>query len=277
MTPNSPRGWMNPTSIPNPQLPWGSMSPAPNPAATAAITGAAQGIGRAIALRLAAGGIPVAALDLDQAGALRTAEEIQAQGGQSAGFAVDVSHSGHVSQAIAAAEAALGPIGILVNVAGIYNRPSSVRDLDLATWQRILAVNLTGVFLCTRAVLPGMLERRWGRIVSIASGQALRGRGGVSPYAASKAGLIGFTKAVALEVAANGITVNAVMPAVTDTAMPRYYGSEERLLERGKANPIGRIGQPEDIAAAVAFLVSPDAVYITGQTLPVNGGAIMLP
>jgi NAD(P)-dependent dehydrogenase (short-subunit alcohol dehydrogenase family) len=122
-----------------------------------------------------------------------------------------------------------------------------------------------------------MLARGWGRIVNIASGQALRPRPTVAPYAASKAAVIGFTKALALEVARQGVTVNAIMPGVTDTAMPRQHGSEERLVEQGRRNPMGRIGRPEDVAGVVAFLLSDDAAYITGQTLAVNGGAIQLP
>jgi len=188
-----------------------------------------------------------------------------------------VSSSADVARAVAAAESQLGPLGVLANVAGIYGRHAPVRDQDLENWERVLAVNLNGAFLCTRAVLSGMIERGWGRVVNVASGQALRGRPGVAPYAASKAALIGFTKAVALEVASSGVTVNAIMPAITDTAMPRLYGSEERLRERGRQNPMGRIGQPEDIAAAATFLASSDADYITGQTIAVNGGIIMLP
>jgi NAD(P)-dependent dehydrogenase (short-subunit alcohol dehydrogenase family) len=141
----------------------------------------------------------------------------------------------------------------------------------------VLAVNLDGTFLCSQAALPGMLERGWGRIVNIASGQAIRPRPSVAPYAASKAAVIGLTKALALEVARRGVTVNAVMPGVTDTAMPRQHGSEERLRQQGELNPMGRIGQPDDVAGVVAFLVSDDAAYITGQTIAVNGGVIQLP
>jgi NAD(P)-dependent dehydrogenase (short-subunit alcohol dehydrogenase family) len=122
-----------------------------------------------------------------------------------------------------------------------------------------------------------MPERGWGRIVNIASGQAIRTRPMIAPYAASKGAVIGFTKALALEVAARGVTVNAIMPGVTDTAMPRQHSSEERLAEQGRRNPVGRIGRPEDVAGVVAFLVSDDAAYMTGQTLAVNGGAIQLP
>ena len=241
------------------------------------VTGAGQGIGRGVARRLGADGAAVAVADLDGDAARRTAEEIKGGGGRAAAFQLDVSRSADVERAVRAAEAELGPIGLLANVAGIYGRHAPVRDQDLDNWQRVLAVNLNGTFLCSRAVLPGMLERGRGRIVNVASGQALRPRANVAPYAASKAAVIGFTKALALEVASKGVTVNVIMPGVSDTAMPRLYGSEERLREQARRNPMGRIGQPEDVAGVVAFLARPDAAYITGQTIAVNGGIIMLP
>ena len=241
------------------------------------ITGAGQGIGRGVALRLATEGAAIAAVDQNLETAGQTAEELREAGGIALELQADVSSSEAVAEAVRRAAGALGPIAILANVAGIYGRHAPIREQDLENWQRVLAVNLTGSFLCARAVLPGMLERRWGRIVNVASGQAQRPRANVGPYAASKAAVIGFTKALALEVAAHGVTVNAIMPAVTDTAMPRQHGSEERLREQARRNPIGRIGQPADLAASIAFLVSDDAEYITGQTLAVNGGAIMLP
>jgi 2-hydroxycyclohexanecarboxyl-CoA dehydrogenase len=241
------------------------------------VTGAGQGIGREVAFRLAAEGAAIAAVDQNPETAWRTAEELREAGSIALELQADVSSSEAVDEAVQRAEGALGPIAILANVAGIYGRHAPVREQDLENWQRVLAVNLTGTFLCARAVLTGMLERRWGWIVNVASGQAQRPRANVGPYAASKAAVIGFTKALALEVAAQGVTVNAIMPAVTDTAMPRQYGSEERLREQARRNPMGRIGQPADLAAAIAFLVSDDADYITGQTLAVNGGAIMLP
>jgi NAD(P)-dependent dehydrogenase (short-subunit alcohol dehydrogenase family) len=152
-----------------------------------------------------------------------------------------------------------------------------VREQTLDNWRRVLAVNLDGTFLCSQAALPGMLARGWGRIVNIASGQAIRPRPNIAPYAASKAAVVGFTKALALEVARQGVTVNAIMPGVTDTAMPRQNSSEEQLRHQAERNPIGRIGQPEDVAGLVAFLVSDDAAYVTGQTLAINGGVIQLP
>lgn len=215
--------------------------------------------------------------DCNQETAQRTTDELRAAGYRAVAVQLDVASSIEVARAISTAEAELGPIGVLVNVAGVYGRHDRVRDQDLENWQRVLAVNLNGTFLCARAVLPGMIQRGWGRIVNLSSGQALRPRANVAPYAASKAAVIGFTRALALEVAASGVTVNAIMPGVTDTAMPRLYGSEERLRELARRNPMGRIGQPEDVAAVAAFLASEEAGYITGQCIAVNGGVLMLP
>jgi NAD(P)-dependent dehydrogenase (short-subunit alcohol dehydrogenase family) len=217
-------------------------------------------------MRLQAEGFRVAAFDLN----VQNADTALA-------LSVDVSDPTAVSEAFRTVAERLGPVDIVANVAGIYGDHRPVRDQTLDNWRRVLAVNLDGTFLCSQAALPGMLERGWGRVINVASGQAIRPRPLVAPYAASKAAVIGFTKALALEVAERGVTVNAIMPGVTDTAMPRQHGSEERLQEQGRRNPMRRIGQPDDIAGVVAFLVSEDAAYITGQTLAVNGGLIQLP
>jgi 2-hydroxycyclohexanecarboxyl-CoA dehydrogenase len=235
-------------------------------ARVAVVTGAGQGIGRAVASRLQADGLRVAAFD------------VRLQDVPSAlALAVDVSDPGAVRQAFETVAAELGAVDVVANVAGIYGDHRPVRDQTLENWRRVLAVNLDGTFLCAQAALPGMLTRGWGRIINIASGQAIRPRPNIAPYAASKAAVVGFTKALALEVARTGLTVNAIMPGVTDTAMPRQNSSEEQLLQQAERNPMGRIGQPEDVAGVVAFLVSDDAAYITGQTLAVNGGVIQLP
>jgi 2-hydroxycyclohexanecarboxyl-CoA dehydrogenase len=232
----------------------------------AVVTGAGQGIGRAVARRLQADGLQVAAFDLNL-------QDVQA----ALALQVDVSQPQAVHQAFETVAAELGAVDVVANVAGIYGDHRPVRDQTLDNWRRVLAVNLDGTFLCAQAALPGMLARKWGRIINIASGQAIRPRPLVAPYAASKAAVVGFTKALALEVARQGVTVNAIMPGVTDTAMPRQHGSEDQLVEQGRRNPMGRIGQPEDVAGVVAFLVSDDAAYITGQTIAVNGGLIQLP
>jgi NAD(P)-dependent dehydrogenase (short-subunit alcohol dehydrogenase family) len=237
------------------------------------VTGGGQGIGRAVATRLSAEAAAVAVVDLKAETARQVADGLQ----RAVALQLDVSNPEQVERAIQAVASQLGPVDIVANVAGIFGSVAPVREQTLEDWQRVLGVNLDGPFLCARAALGGMLERGWGRIVNIASGQALRPRANIAPYAASKAAVIGFTKALALEVAHGGVTVNAVMPGVTDTAMPRDHGSEDRLREQGRRNPMGRIGQPEDVAGVVAFLVSEDARYITGQTLAVNGGQIQLP
>ncbi len=220
---------------------------------------------------------PVAALDVDGEAAERTAAGLRAAGARALALQANVAEADAVDRAMRRVEADFGRIDILANVAGIYGRHLPVREQELENWERVLAVNLTGSFLCAKRVLRGMVERRWGRIVNVASGHAFNGRPNVSPYAASKAAVIAFTKALALEVARSGVTVNAIMPGVTDTAMPRLYAPEERLRAQAEHNPMGRVGQPEDIAGAMAFLASDDAAYITGQTIAVNGGARQLP
>jgi 3-oxoacyl-[acyl-carrier protein] reductase len=238
----------------------------------AVVTGAGQGIGRAVATRLTADGMRVALFDV-----VHDTVEDAARSLNSLGVQVDVSRPDEVQRAFAQVAAELGPVDVVANVAGIYGDPAPVRDQSLDNWRRVLAVNLDGTFLCAQAGLKGMMERGWGRIVNVASGQAIRPRPFVGPYAASKAAVIGFSKALALEVARYGVTVNVIMPGVSDTAMPRQHGSEQRLREQARRNPMGRIGRPEDMANAISFLASDDAAYITGQTLAINGGQIQLP
>ena len=241
-------------------------------ARVAVVTGAGQGIGRAVATRLHADGARLVLFDVNVDSVQAVADKLGALA-----LRVDVSSPEEVRRAFETVAAQVGPVEIVANVAGIYGEHAPVREQHLDNWQRVLAVNLDGTFLCAQAALRGMLERGWGRIVNVASGQAIRPRPLIAPYAASKAAVIGFSKALALEVARSGVTVNVVMSGVTDTAMPRQHGSEERLQEQGRRNPMGRIGQPEDVAALVAFLVSDNAAYITGQTIAVNGGVIQLP
>jgi 3-oxoacyl-[acyl-carrier protein] reductase len=243
----------------------------------ALVTGGGQGIGKGVAQRLGAEGASVAVLDYNADTVRQTAEELRAAGVRSVAVQADVSNGEQVDQAVKTVEAELGTVDILANVAGIYGEHAPIREQTLANWERVIGINLTGTFLCSKRVLPNMLARGWGRIVNIASGHAMAGRPRVAPYAASKTAVMGFTKALALEVARNGVRVNCIMPAVTDTPMPRQYGTEEHLLRQGEANPIGRIGQPEDIAAMIAFLSTDDADYITGQTIAVNGGVRELP
>jgi NAD(P)-dependent dehydrogenase (short-subunit alcohol dehydrogenase family) len=244
----------------------------------AVVTGAGQGIGKATALLFAKEGAAVGVLDVNAENAERTAAEIRAAGGRALALPCSVADAGQVDRAMATAERELGPIDVLSNVAGIYGRHMPTRELPLDEWRHVLDVNLTGPFLCSKRVLRGMIDRRWGRIVNVASGHALSGRPNVAPYSASKTAVIGFTKALALEVGRSGVTVNAIMPGVTDTAMPRENDPEgKRLPILAEQNPMGRIGRPEDIANAMAFLASEDAGYITGQTIAVNGGVRELP
>lgn len=244
----------------------------------AVVTGAGQGIGRAVAMRFAADGAAVGVLEIVEQNAERTAADIRAAGGRAVALPFSVADRAQVEAAMSLAERELGPIDVLANIAGVYGHHMPISQMPLAEWRRVLDVNITGTFLCAKRVLRGMLDRRWGRIINTASGHALSGRATFAPYATSKMAVIGFTKALALEVGRRGVTVNAIMPGVTDTPMPRENDPEgKRLPMLAEQNPIGRIGRPEDLANAMAFLASEDASYITGQTIAVNGGIRELP
>jgi 2-hydroxycyclohexanecarboxyl-CoA dehydrogenase len=242
----------------------------------AVVTGGGSGMGRAIALRLAADGLAVAVLDINEAAAKDVAAEIQASGGIALAVApVDVSSRAQVDAGMQQAREALGPIVVLVNNAGITGFREFAKITD-EKWDRMMAINLSGPFYCTQAVLPDMTEARWGRIVNISSSSAQGGQQFMAHYVTSKAGLIGLTKALALELGPLGITVNTIPPGFIDTPMLRE--SERRGMLGGTIEhhegltPVRRAGRPEDIAAATAFLVSDEAGYITGQVIGVNGG-----
>jgi 2-hydroxycyclohexanecarboxyl-CoA dehydrogenase len=240
----------------------------------ALVTGAASGIGRAVALRLGEEGCRVAALDIDVAGAQGTVAEL---GEGAVAVRADVSSLAAVREAVAEAEAALGPVGILVSCAG-WDVAQPFLESTEETWDRVISVNLRGVIACTRAVLDGMIERGGGAIVSISSDAGRVGSSGEVVYSGAKAGIIGFSKAVAREVARHGIRVNVVCPGPTDTPMmDTIRRADPRLGEALiKAIPFRRLARPDEIAAAVAFFVSDDAAYITGQTLSVSGGLTMV-
>jgi NAD(P)-dependent dehydrogenase (short-subunit alcohol dehydrogenase family) len=243
---------------------------------TAIVTGAGSGIGRAIAQRLAEDGLAVAVLDLDDRSAEQVADEIRQKGGEAIALGrVDVSERSQVDDAVGRVRKALGPVLVLVNNAGVTGFKEFLKITD-ESWDRVMQVNLNGPFYCTQAVLPDMIDAAWGRVVNISSSSAQSGQPYMVHYVASKAGLIGFTKALALEVGPKGITVNTIPPGFIDTPMLRT--SEERGVLGGTVEhhagqtPVRRAGRPEDIAAACSFLVSEDAGYITGQVLGVNGG-----
>jgi 3-oxoacyl-[acyl-carrier protein] reductase len=237
---------------------------------TAFVTGSTRGIGHAIARALHAAGAKVAVVGRDQARAQAVAAEL---GERAAGVACDVAQADQVEAAIVAAERALGPIDILVNNAGL-TRDNILLRLTDADWNAVLDANLKGAFHTTRAVIKGMMKRRAGRIVNITSIVGLTGNKGQANYAASKAGLIGFTKSVAKEYASRGILANCVAPGFIETDMTAALPDEARatLLQD---IALGRLGRPEDVAGAVLFLASDLAGYITGQVLVVDGGMVI--
>ena len=240
----------------------------------ALVTGAGRGIGRAIGLRLARGGAAVVFADIDPQSARTAAAE--AAGGRTLGIEMDVSNMDSVRQAVKGAETAFGPVDILVNNAG-WDKAEPFLQSEPETWDRIIAINLKGTLFCCKTVLPGMVERGRGAIVNIASDAGRVGSTGEAVYSATKGGIIAFTKTIAREVARNQINVNCICPGPTDTQLlAEVSAGNPRLAEALKrAIPFGRLGQPDDIAGAVAFLVSPDASFITGQTLSVSGGLTM--
>jgi 2-hydroxycyclohexanecarboxyl-CoA dehydrogenase len=239
---------------------------------TALVTGGASGIGAATCRRLAAEGARVAVTDMNLEGAQQVADEVSG-----AAYELDVRSDESIQAAVTAAEADLGPIDALINNAG-YDEWAFFTNTDPELWDRVLAVNLRGVIAVTHAVLPGMQERRRGRIVNTASEAGRVGSSGSAIYSAAKAGVIGFTKAIAIENGRYGITSNAVAPGPIET--PLLMGAPDAMGDLGKRlveNMVGstnlrRLGQPDEVAAAIAFLASDDASYITGQALGVSGG-----
>lgn len=237
----------------------------------AIVTGGASGIGLAISQRFAREGATVAVWDIDEASARRTAEELVAAGGKAIGCRVDVSKRADIEQGLAQVHDAFGPVNILVNNAGISNFTAFLEMTEEA-WDRMIAINLKGAFLCTQVVLPDMLSAGWGRVVNISSSSAQMGAAKMSHYVASKGGVIGFTKALAMEFADKGITFNNVPPGFVDTPLMRATLGDAAVDAQTEKSPMKRVGRPEEIAAACAFLASEEAGYITGHTLSVNGG-----
>ena len=239
----------------------------------ALVTGASQGIGRACALKLAQAGATLAVAARNQEKLNEVAREISEQGGKARAFALDITDEEQIKSTFKATLADLGKIDILINNAGI-TRDQLVMRMKRADWDAVLNTNLTSAYLCIQQVIGSMLKQRWGRIINITSIFGQMGQAGQANYAASKAGLIGLTMAIAREVGSRNITCNAVAPGFIETAMTS--GLSEELKQTALKNiPLGRIGTPEDVANAVAFLASEEAAYITGHVLNVNGGMLM--
>lgn len=239
----------------------------------ALVTGASQGIGRSCATALAAQGAAIAVAARNQQKLEELVQQITAAGGKAAAFVVDVADEEQIKSGVKAAIAQFGKIDILVNNAGI-TRDQLVMRMKRADWDAVLNTNLTSAYLCTQQVIGPMLKQRWGRIINITSVFGQTGQAGQANYAASKAGLIGMTMAIAREVASRNITCNAVAPGFIETSMTDVL-SDELKQTAVKMIPLGRVGKPEDIASAVCFLASEEASYITGHVLNVNGGMLM--
>jgi 2-hydroxycyclohexanecarboxyl-CoA dehydrogenase len=243
------------------------------------VTGGGGGIGGATCRRFAAEGARVAVLDQRLEAAQRVAEDARAAGGTARAYACDITDRASVDAALAALRSELGPVDVLVNNAG-WDVFRPFLKTEPAQWERLVAVNLVGALHMHHAVLPGMVERRAGRVVNIASDAARVGSSGEAVYAACKGGLVAFSKTLAREHARHGITVNVVCPGPTQTALFEDYkqgaGNPEKLVEAfTRSIPLGRIGQPEDLPGAILFFASDDAAYITGQVLSVSGGLTM--
>jgi len=240
------------------------------------VTGAQEGIGRAMALEFAAAGAGVAINWLnDGEAAERTAEAVRAGGRQALTVQADVGKIAEAQAMVAAVERELGPVDVLVNNAGVFPRVPFL-DMTENDWDHVLDVNLKGTFFCAQAVAKAMVSAgRTGSIINLTSGAAYRGSPRGTHYCASKGGVLSLTRQMALELAPHRIRVNAIAPGLTDTAQPRYGMSEEELAAAGRAIPLGRVVQPEEIARAAVFLASDDAGFITGHTLHVNGGGYL--
>ena len=239
----------------------------------ALVTGASRGIGEAIARRLASEGATVLAAARSVDALARVVSEIEASGGKASALALDLSDSASIDAAVKTALAAHGQIHVLVNNAGV-TQDNLILRMGREAWDRVLATNLTGAFLLTQAVIKGMVRQRYGRIVNVTSVVGLMGNAGQANYAASKAGLIGLTKSVARELASRNITCNAVAPGFIATAMTQKMTDAARAALSTQI-PLERLGAPEDVAAAAAFLASDEASYITGTVVNVSGGLYM--
>jgi 3-oxoacyl-[acyl-carrier protein] reductase len=238
------------------------------------VTGGARGIGRAIVLAFAQEGADVVILDRNEQLAAKTSDEVTATGASGWAITADVSDEASVTGALREAEQRLGRVDVLVNNAGISDSALLV-DLTVEAWDRMIAVNLRSVFLCTRVVLPGMISRRWGRIISTSSQLAHKGAVELAHYCAAKAGVLGFTRSLAYEVAQYGITVNAICPGPIETDMSATLSEEWRARKRAEL-PLGRFGRVDEIAPTAVLLASDEGSYYTGASLNPNGGDVMI-
>jgi 2-hydroxycyclohexanecarboxyl-CoA dehydrogenase len=246
---------------------------------SAIITGGAGGIGSATCRRFAAEGARVAVFDRDEPGAQKVAREIEAAGGKAQAFACDIADRPSVDAAVAASESALGPAAILVNNAG-FDIFKPFLETEPSEWERLIAINLRGPLHMHHAVLPGMVERRYGRVVNVASDAARVGSTGEAVYAACKSAMLGFSKTLAREHARHGITLNVVCPGPTSTNLFADFlkgaSNPDKLMEAFRRSiPLGRIGAPDDLPGTIAFFASDDAAYVTGQVISVSGGLSM--
>ncbi len=243
---------------------------------TALVTGSAQGIGRAIAMRLAAEGAKVAVADIDFAGAERTAAEIKGAGGSALAVRLDVSKLNEAMLAVEQVERDLGSIDVLVNNAG-WDKVEPFVDNSTETWDKVIGINFRGPLNCCKAVVPRMIQRKSGKIVSISSDAARVGSTGEAVYAGCKAGIIAFSKTLARETARYGINVNVVCPGPTETNLLKtaMAGRQGVLDAMARGIPMRRLGKPEDLAGAVAFFASSDSDYATGQVISISGGLTM--
>ena len=242
----------------------------------ALVTGAGRGMGRASAERIAADGARVVVNDLDETRAAEVADRLVSEGAEAIGVAADVSDAADVSRLVDTAREAFGDVDILVNNAGVLRR-TGILDLGEDEWDLVLDVNLKGTYLCTRAVLPAMKAAGWGRVVNISSsaGRSVSTLGGPH-YTTAKAAVLGFTRAVAREMAPFGITLNAVCPGLVNTEMVSEVITEAQAQDYADSFPIKRLAEPQEVAELVAFLASDRAAYITGASLDINGGDLML-
>jgi 2-hydroxycyclohexanecarboxyl-CoA dehydrogenase len=238
------------------------------------VTGGASGIGRATAVRLAEEGCIVGIYDLDEKGAAETATMCAGGSGKAVAYPVDISEYKQVEDATRRFEADIGPVDLLANVAG-WDKASPFLDSDVVLWNKIIAINLYGPLNVQHVIVRGMAQRKFGRVVNVASDAGRVGSSGEAVYSACKGGIAAFTKTLARELARSGVTLNVVCPGPTDTPLLRAFADQKLVDALARAIPLGRLGQPDDCPGIIAFLLSDDARFMTGQTVSVSGGLTM--